>query len=86
MRQYKAAGASFVIIKALHGTTLDPYFKRNYSRARAAGVRVSSYHWLLAEGEAPIRDQVQAYAELLRDHPHDFVPWLDYEGEAGRAT
>jgi GH25 family lysozyme M1 (1,4-beta-N-acetylmuramidase) len=81
--KYKAAGASFVIIKALHGTTPDPFFVRNYSRARAAGVRVSSYQWLLSEAEAPIRDQVQAYADLLRDHPHQFVPWLDYEGEVG---
>jgi GH25 family lysozyme M1 (1,4-beta-N-acetylmuramidase) len=81
--QYKTTGASFAIIKALHGTTLDPYFQRNYSRARAAGVRVSSYQWLLAEEAAPIRDQVRAYADLLRDHPHDFVPWVDYEGEVG---
>ena len=81
--RYKAAGASFVIIKALHGTTPDPYFKRNYAGARAAGLRISSYHWLLAERAAPVRDQVEAYAALLRDYPVDFVPWLDYEGEVG---
>lgn len=80
---YRAAGASFVIVKALQGTTQDPYFTRNYSRARAAGVPVSSYQWLLSEAEAPIRDQVHAYADLLRDFPHDLVPWVDYEGEVG---
>ena len=81
--KYKAAGAAFVIIKALHGTHIDPYFSRNYSRARAAGVPLSTYQWLLPGSETPISDQAQTYADLLRDYPHDFVPWLDYEGEVG---
>lgn len=81
--KYKAAGATFVIIKALHGADIDPYFTRNHARARAAGVALSTYQWLLPASECPIKDQVHAYARLLRDHPHDFVPLLDYEGEAG---
>ena len=81
--KYKAAGATFVIVKALHGTGIDPYFSRNFVRARDAGVYLSTYQWLLPESEHPIEDQVQTYADLLRDFPHDFVPWLDYEGEVG---
>ena len=77
--KYKAAGASFVIIKALHGKNVDPYFIRNYSRARSAGVYVSSYQWLVPGSQLSIKDQVQAYAAILQDYPHDFVPWLDYE-------
>ena len=45
--KYKSAGATFVIIKALHGKNVDPYFIRNYARARSAGVYVSSYQWLV---------------------------------------
>jgi GH25 family lysozyme M1 (1,4-beta-N-acetylmuramidase) len=80
-QKYKAAGASFVIIKALHGTRIDPYFSRNYARARAAGVPVSTYQWLLPATQSPVEEQARSYAELLRDYPHDFRPWLDYEGE-----
>jgi GH25 family lysozyme M1 (1,4-beta-N-acetylmuramidase) len=79
-QKYKAAGAKFVIIKALNGTGVDPYFVRNYTRARDAGVPVSTYQWLLPESGSPVKDQVRMYADLLRDYPHDFVPWLDYEG------
>jgi GH25 family lysozyme M1 (1,4-beta-N-acetylmuramidase) len=79
--KYKAAGASFVIIKALHGTRIDPYFSRNYTRARAAKVPVSTYQWLLPASQASIEEQARAYAELLREYPHDFQPWLDYEGD-----
>ena len=81
--QYRAAGATFVIIKALHGSVFDPYFSRNYTRARAAGVRISTYQLLVPESERPIKEQVRAYADLLRDYPHDFAPWLDYEGDVG---
>ena len=81
--KYKAAGATFVIIKALHGKNVDPYFLRNYTRARGAGVYVSSYQWLLPGSQLSIKDQVQAYAAILQDYPHDFVPWLDYEAGSG---
>jgi GH25 family lysozyme M1 (1,4-beta-N-acetylmuramidase) len=81
--KYKAAGAAFVIIKALHGTDIDPYFSRNYARAREAGILLSTYQWLLPDSERPIQEQVQTYADLQRDYPHDFVPWLDYEGDVG---
>jgi GH25 family lysozyme M1 (1,4-beta-N-acetylmuramidase) len=77
--KYKLANASFVIIKALHGVNIDPFFSRNYARARAAGIPVSTYQWLLPESVRPITEQVRTYADLLRDFPHDFVPWLDYE-------
>lgn len=77
--KYKSAGATFVIIKALHGKNVDPYFIRNFSRARAAGVYVSSYQWLVPGSLLSIKDQVQAYAAILQDYPHDFLPWLDYE-------
>jgi GH25 family lysozyme M1 (1,4-beta-N-acetylmuramidase) len=80
--KYRAARASFVIVKALHGVNIDPFFARNYARARAAGIPVSTYQWLLPESVQPIKEQVRTYADLLRDFPHDFVPWLDYEGEA----
>ncbi len=83
--KYKSAGATFVIIKALHGKNVDPYFIRNFSRARSAGVAVSSYQWLIPGSQLSIKDQVQTYAALLQDYPHDFVPWLDYEGGTGSA-
>jgi peptidoglycan hydrolase-like protein with peptidoglycan-binding domain len=50
--------------------------------ARGCRYPVSTYHWLLPESVRPIKEQVRTYADLLRDYPHDFVPWLDYEGEA----
>jgi GH25 family lysozyme M1 (1,4-beta-N-acetylmuramidase) len=82
--KYKAAGASFVILKALHGKDIDPFFKQNHAGARTAGIAVSSFQWLVSPEEAPIAEQVEAYARLLQDFPHDFLPWLDYEGEAVR--
>jgi hypothetical protein len=47
-------------------------------------VYVSSYQWLVPGSQLSIKDQVQAYAAVLQDYPHDFVPWLDYE--AGSAS
>jgi GH25 family lysozyme M1 (1,4-beta-N-acetylmuramidase) len=82
--KYKAAGATFVIVKALRGKDLDPYFKQNHAGARKAGIAVSSFQWLVPPEETSISDQVEAYRLLLQEFPHDFLPWLDYEGESVR--
>lgn len=77
--KYKAGGATFVMLRALHGAELDPFFKQNHTGARNAGISVSSFQWLLPPDQVPINDQVKAYAGLLQDFPHDFIPWVDYE-------
>lgn len=81
--RYKSAGCTFVINKGSQGKMVDPYFITNYTRARTAGVYVSSYHLLLPAGQVAIADQVNLYAELVANYPHDFVPWVDYEGSTG---
>ncbi len=45
----KNAGISVVYIKSSEGKTyIDPYFEKNYSEAKANGLKVGFYHYVTA--------------------------------------
>ncbi len=80
-----AAGKRFAIVQATDGETcLDPTYATNHANARAAGTRVTAYHFAEPSnvpGEAIIQaDWFVNNAALL---PGDLVPALDLEQTGG---
>jgi len=79
--QVAAAGKAFAIIKATEGTTwMDARFRSNWAAARAAGLRVSAYHYF-RPGLDPI-SQAQHFHAVVGDlAAGDLIPWVDVEDE-----
>ena len=80
-----AAGKRFAIVQATDGETcLDPMYATNHANARAAGTRVTAYHFAepsSTPGEAIVQaDWFVNSAALL---PGDLVPALDLEQTGG---
>ncbi|MDR3546492.1 MAG: GH25 family lysozyme [Candidatus Limnocylindrales bacterium] len=80
-----AAGKHFAIVQATDGETcLDPMYATNHANARAAGTRVTAYHFAepsSTPGEAIVQaDWFVNSAALL---PGDLVPALDLEQTGG---
>jgi GH25 family lysozyme M1 (1,4-beta-N-acetylmuramidase) len=80
-----AAGKRFAIVQATDGETcLDPMYATNHANARAAGTRVTAYHFAEPSsmpGEAIVQaDWFVNSAALL---PGDLVPALDLEQTGG---
>jgi GH25 family lysozyme M1 (1,4-beta-N-acetylmuramidase) len=80
-----AAGKRFAIVQATDGETcLDPMYATNHANARAAGTRVTAYHFAepsSTPGEAIVQaDWFVNSAALL---PGDLLPALDLEQTGG---
>jgi GH25 family lysozyme M1 (1,4-beta-N-acetylmuramidase) len=79
----KAAGstASVAIIRGAYGTLPDPTLRRDFARARSAGLTCGAYLFLrMDKAEASPEEQVYAFADnvgILR--ADDLVPVLDVE-------
>jgi lysozyme len=73
----KAAGASYVIIKAGQRTYPDPDFVHNWKEAKAAGMPRGSY-WFYDSREDP-KKQAQKYWSLLQDDPGELIHAADWE-------
>jgi lysozyme len=82
----RAAGYSFVWLKASEGTTFtDAFFLDNAKRAKAAGLRVGAYHFLNAANAAA---QAKHFARLVKAAglgKGDLLPVADVE-KAGVTT
>ena len=79
------SGIDFMIAKATQGRgRVDHWYQRNYRRARAAGVRVTAYHYATPHGG---RRDAYAQADFFIHHAHlsssDLVPALDLEVSGG---
>ena len=85
--QVAAAGKSFAVMRVTLGQTyLDPTYATNHAGARAAGMKVTAYHFATpssAPGDAILEaDWFIQNAGLL---PGDLVPALDLEQTGGLA-
>jgi lysozyme len=73
-----AAGYRFAIIRASYGSTVkDRRFETHWDGARAAGLKVSSYHFLLPEQGA--QAQMDFWFGILGSRKPDFPLCLDVE-------
>lgn len=76
-QQMKAAGASFVYVRAGQFTWKDPDFDYNWLESRRAGLPRGAY--FLQDYRRPIEPQIDKMLEVLKPDPGDLQPWLDFE-------
>ncbi|HSI50492.1 MAG TPA: GH25 family lysozyme [Ideonella sp.] len=75
----KAAGKSFVFIKATQGASVvDPDHAGNLQRARAAGIPVGSYHFYVTS-DTPDSQFANFSAQVSALQPGDLPPVVDIE-------
>lgn len=68
----------FAFIKATEGTSLvDPYFKQNWRKAKAAGVVRGAYHFFNPKKDS--RAQAQLFLKHVKLESGDLPPVLDIE-------
>lgn len=68
----------FVFIKATEGNNMvDPYFKRNWKKAREAGMIRGAYHFFNPKKDG--KQQVKNFQKLVKLESGDLPPVLDVE-------
>ena len=73
---------SFAFMKATEGLrNEDVYFKRNWKRAKDAGVARGAYHFFLATKSG--RQQAESFIKRVKLEPGDLPPVLDVEQSYG---
>lgn len=78
----KRAGAVGVYLKVTEGTNfVDPYYASNYTRAKAAGLKVGGYHFAHPKNSATA--EVAFFLKHLRLAKGDLKPVLDLETTDG---
>ena len=80
----RSGGTEIVYIRAGYGSDgVDTQFRRNAVLARAAGLSVGFYHYVTAETTAEAVEQARFFAGLIREHPYDCRPAMDFESFHG---
>lgn len=72
-------GIDFVIIRAGCGRVKDPFFAQNYSRAKAAKLKVGAYWYSYAESVADARSEAAVCASVIRGKQFEFPIFFDLE-------
>ena len=75
----RAAGVSFVFIKASQSNFADPMFAKHWAGARSAGLLRGAYHYLV--GDMDGAKQAGAYLKVLSEDPGELPPVLDIEAK-----
>ena len=79
-----AGGLDVVYIRAgAGGDYEDPYFERNYSGAKAAGLKIGFYYSLGAADTASATREAEHFAGLIRGKSYDCAPAMDMESTFG---
>jgi lysozyme len=73
----KAAGATFVFIKASQAAYVDPKFLANWKIAKDAKILFGPYHYM--DYTRPARESAIFYATILNNYPCDLPPVVDFE-------
>jgi GH25 family lysozyme M1 (1,4-beta-N-acetylmuramidase) len=73
----KAAGVSFVFIRAGQGAWKDREFDRSWAKAKAAGLDRSAYFFLVHS--LPGAKQAEYFWSLIKNDPGELLPVVDYE-------
>jgi hypothetical protein len=81
----KAAGYSFVILKAGHGkydTQIDPTFEKHYEAAKKAGLRVGAYWYAYAKTADDAKKEAEVFIRALSGKRFEMPVWYDIEERA----
>lgn len=76
-----ASGIKGTILKAGQGLGVDPYFRENYAKAKAAGLKRGTY-WYYDSRVHPL-EQAKIWAGLVKDDPGELPHFADYEENYG---
>ena len=80
----KRSGVDFVIIQAGYGKSVsqkDPYFEINYTRAKAAGLKVGAYWFSYALTPDEAAAEARTCAAVIANKQFDFPIYYDLETE-----
>lgn len=61
----------------------DPFFEQNYSRAKAAGLRIGFYHSVAARNVSEAHEQAEFFVNLIRGKEFECAPAMDLESRFG---
>lgn len=78
----KAAGVGFVIIRAGYGKFIsqkDPYFERNYTAAKATGLKVGAYWYSYADSVEDAKKEAAVCIEAIKGKTFEFPIYFDLE-------
>lgn len=78
----KAAGNSFVILRAGYGWDLsqkDPKFEEYYKQAKAAGLDVGAYYYSYARNEDEAAKEVECLLSWIKDKVFEYPIYIDME-------
>jgi GH25 family lysozyme M1 (1,4-beta-N-acetylmuramidase) len=78
----KAAGISFVILRAGYGRYIkqkDPTFEGNYKRAKAAGLKVGCYWYSYATDVSGAKAEVETFLEAVKGKQFEMPIFYDVE-------
>ena len=80
----KKSGIDFVIINAGYGKSVfqkDPCFEQNYTRAKAAGLKVGAYWFSYAMTPDEALQEARTFAEVIKEKQFDFPVFYDLEND-----
>ena len=76
----KQSGIDIVYIKSSEGTSyIDPYFERNYTNAKANGLKVGFYHYVTARTTSQAREQALFFSRVISGKSPDCRLAMDFE-------
>ena len=76
----KNDGIRIVYIKSSEGTTyIDPYFERNYQKAKENGLYVGVYHYVTAKNMEEAIQEASFFASVIKDKEIDCKLAMDFE-------
>lgn len=78
----KNSGIDFVIIRAGYGRDIsqkDPYFEQNYSRARAAGLKIGVYWYSYAVSADDAKREAQTCIQAIKGKKFEYPIYFDME-------
>lgn len=74
------AGIEVVYIRASEGRGyVDPYFRENYEKAKANGLRTGFYHFLTATNEAEAKEEAKFFVSNIKGLEPDCRLAMDFE-------
>ena len=78
----KKDGIDFVIMRAGHGTSVDTKFKRNYKKARKAGLKVGCYWFVTSTSISSLNKQIRMCKKAIKGKKFDMPVFIDIESNS----
>ena len=78
--EVRKAGIDTVYIRSSEGNDyVDPYFERNYEKAKRAGLRIGFYHYVTARSASQAEYQAHFFVSLIRGKEFEGKIAMDFE-------